>query len=233
MSMKTQGTQLYAIDPADDSILGVIAVTSIDGIDSQVDPIDVTPLEAMAREFEAGLKSPGAATFGINVDPRIPSHLRLHRLKTAGTTLQWAIGFSDGLNTAPTVIADQGIGTMLIENGGSGYTTAPTVSFVGGGGSGAAATATVADGKVTGFEITNKGSGYTSSPTIILTSEDGSGAIVKAIPSLVLPTKRTWIAFRGFMTAYPFTFGQNDVVKSTIGIQVSGDPDLVPAAVTP
>lgn len=30
MSMKTQGTQLYAIDPADDSILGVIAVTSIE-----------------------------------------------------------------------------------------------------------------------------------------------------------------------------------------------------------
>lgn len=233
MSMKTQGTQLYAIDPADDSVLSVTAVTTIDGIDSPVDSIETTPLEALTREFESGLKSPGAATFGINVDTRTKSHLRLHRLKTAGTTLQWAIGFSDGLDTAPTAIADQGIGTIIIEEGGSGYTTAPTVTFVGGGGSGATATATVADGKVTGFEMTEAGSGYTSNPTVILTSEAGSGAIAKAIPSLVLPANRTWIAFRGFMTAYPFSFNQNDVVKSIIGIQVSGDPILVPAAVTP
>ena len=157
MSMKTQGTQLYAIDPADDSILGVIAVTSIDGIDSPVDPIETTPLEAMAREFVAGLKSPGAATFGINIDPRIPSHLRLHQIKTAGTTIKWAIGFSDAVGTPPTVTTKE----------------------------------------------------------------------------FTLPTTRTWITFEGFMTAYPFTFAQNDVVKSTIGIQVSGDPILAPAAVTP
>lgn len=157
MSMKTQGTQLYALDPADDSVLAVIAVTSIDGIDSPVDPIETTPLEADAREFVAGLKSPGAATFGINVDPKHEAHLRLHQLKTAGTTLKWALGWSDAKNVPPTV--------------------------------------------------TSK--------------------------AFVLPTSRTWITFEGFMTAYPFAFAQNDVVKSTIGIQVSGDPVLTPASTTP
>lgn len=157
MSMKTQGTQLYALDPADDSVLSVIAVTSIDGIDSPVDPIETTPLEADAREFVAGLKSPGAATFGINVDPKQPGHLRLHQLKTAGTTIKWALGWSDAKGTPPTVTAKD----------------------------------------------------------------------------FVLPTTRTWITFDGFMTAYPFAFAQNDVVKSTIGIQVSGDPVLIPASTTP
>lgn len=152
MSMKTQGTQLYAIDPEDDSVLVITAVTSIDGIDSAVDSIETTPLEALAREFVSGLKSPGAATFGINVDPKNPSHLRLHQLKTAGTTLKWALGWSDAVGTPPTFLADD----------------------------------------------------------------------------FVLPPTRTWITFEGFMTAYPFGFTQNDVVKSTVGIQVSGDPILVP-----
>jgi hypothetical protein len=154
MSMKTQGTQLYAIDPADDSILAIVAVTSIDGIDSAVDSIETTPLEALAREFVSGLKSPGAASFGINADPSKPSHLRLHQLKTAGTALKWALGWSDAVGTAPTV-----------------------------------------------------------------TAKDS-----------VLPPTRTWITFEGFMTAYPFAFAQNDVVKSTVGIQISGDPILVPKA---
>jgi hypothetical protein len=46
---------------------------------------------------------------------------------------------------------------------GSGYTTAPTVTFSGGGGSGASATATLS---VSGVTITNGGSGYTTAPTV-------------------------------------------------------------------
>lgn len=59
---------------------------------------------------------------------------------------------------------------------GSGYTSAPTVSFSGGGGSGAAATATISGGAVTGATITNAGSGYTSPPTVSLSGGGGSGA---------------------------------------------------------
>ena len=51
----------------------------------------------------------------------------------------------------------------------SGYTTAPTVTFSGGGGTGASATATIdASGQVTGITITNGGSGYTSAPTVTI-----------------------------------------------------------------
>lgn len=65
-------------------------------------------------------------------------------------------------------------------SGGSGYTSAPSVSFSGGGGFGASATATVSGGKVTGISITNAGSGYTSLPTISFSGGGGSGATAAA-----------------------------------------------------
>jgi len=68
-----------------------------------------------------------------------------------------------------------------ITNGGSGYTSAPTVSFSGGGGSGAAATADVSGGAVTAITMTNPGSGYTTLPTISFSGGGGIDAAAEAI----------------------------------------------------
>jgi hypothetical protein len=106
MAKKTQGTDLYAIDPADDSLLVVGCVTSIDGIDTALDQIETTCLSDTTRTYESGLATPGAATFGINTDPSDPSHVRLHQLKVAGTVLKWAIGWSD--STVPPTIDSAG-----------------------------------------------------------------------------------------------------------------------------
>jgi hypothetical protein len=54
-------------------------------------------------------------------------------------------------------------------NAGSGYTVAPNVVFIGGGGSGAAATSVIRDGLVGIVTITSGGSGYTTSPTVTFT----------------------------------------------------------------
>jgi hypothetical protein len=43
------------------------------------------------------------------------------------------------------------------------------------------------------------------------------------------PGGRSWIRFEGFMNSFPFSFQQNASVQSTVGIQVSGEPTLVPA----
>ncbi len=69
-----------------------------------------------------------------------------------------------------------------VGNGGSGYTSAPTVVFnnTGTNGTGAAATATVSGGKVTAVTLTNAGSGYTSPPTISFSGGKGSGATATA-----------------------------------------------------
>lgn len=57
------------------------------------------------------------------------------------------------------------VGVMVTE-GGSGYSTAPVVQLVGGGGSGATAVATVVNGVVTAITIRNPGTGYTSAPAV-------------------------------------------------------------------
>lgn len=150
MAIETQGTNLYTIDPADDSLILVGCVTSIDGIDTSVEQIETTCLDDLARTYISGLSTPGTATFAINFDPRDSTHKRLHELKVAGSSLVWAVGFSDG--TAP-----------------------PTV--------------------------------------------DSGG-------TFDLDTGRSWIRFDGFMNSYPFNFEQNSVVQSSIGIQISGEPQL-------
>lgn len=71
--------------------------------------------------------------------------------------------------------------SITITNPGSGYTTAPSITFSGGNGSGAAATASVANGQVIGITITNRGSGYSSAPIVIIT---GTGIGAQATATL-------------------------------------------------
>ncbi|WP_156173276.1 hypothetical protein [Chryseobacterium gallinarum] len=75
--------------------------------------------------------------------------------------------------TATATISGGAVTGITISNGGSGYTSAPTVNFYGGGsiingGSKARATATISNGSVTGIIINNGGSGYTTAPTVTL-----------------------------------------------------------------
>lgn len=151
-AIKTQGTDLYAIDPDDGAILDVGCITSISGVDTSIEQVETTCLNDSARSYIAGLGTPGTATFGIQTDPQDPVHVRLLELKNAGTTLQWAIGWSDG-DAAPTVGVDD---------------------------------------------------------------------------DFDLPETRSWLTFEGYMNSFPFEFDLNSVVTSNIGIQVSGDPVLVP-----
>jgi hypothetical protein len=65
--------------------------------------------------------------------------------------------------------------SITISSGGTGYTSAPTVTLTGDG-TGATATAFIdGSGVVNSIEITNPGSGYTSAPAVVFAG-DGSGA---------------------------------------------------------
>lgn len=62
-------------------------------------------------------------------------------------------------------------------SGGGAYASAPGVSLYGGGGTGATATTTIVDGRVTAINVTNGGSGYLVAPTVfIATSSTGVSA---------------------------------------------------------
>jgi hypothetical protein len=69
------------------------------------------------------------------------------------------------------------VALVQVTNGGSGYTSIPTVSFTGGSGSGATATATVLSGAVVGVTVTEGGLGYTTAPSVVFTGGGGSGAV--------------------------------------------------------
>lgn len=72
---------------------------------------------------------------------------------------------------------DNQVRNVSVGTGGTGYTSAPTVSFSGGGGTGATATATIdSNGAVNGVAVTAGGTGYTSAPTVSFSGGGGSGA---------------------------------------------------------
>jgi hypothetical protein len=80
------------------------------------------------------------------------------------------------------VASDKIQGVELI-NSGYGYTSAPSVAFIGGGGVGAAATTEIADGVLGIITITNGGSGYTSPPLVTISSP-GIGTTALAVASV-------------------------------------------------
>jgi hypothetical protein len=103
--------------------------------------------------------------------------------RRAAEHLQGTAGVVNPLETQ--IAFPSGLGDYVITDGGSGYLTPPTVTFVNSGsfrGSGAIATATVeainpsaippTDGSVIGFTITNVGSGYTTIPKVVLTGNE-------------------------------------------------------------
>ena len=87
---------------------------------------------------------------------------------------------TDGLQWAVQNAAVGGQITQIkVVNGGSGYTSAPTVT-IDGDGSSAAATAFVSGGQVTKLEMSNRGSGYQFA-SISFTGGGGSGASARAV----------------------------------------------------
>jgi FtsP/CotA-like multicopper oxidase with cupredoxin domain len=99
----------------------------------------------------------------------------------------------------------------------------------GGGGTGAAATASVAGGAVTGFSITSPGSGYTSAPGVYITGGGGSGAAAiatvagGAVTGIVVTFGGT-----GYTSAPTVTIGNTGEVKMVPAVRTAGFPDTWP-----
>jgi hypothetical protein len=100
--------------------------------------------------------------------------------------IQWGINPQEGLLQAGRLakltlqLSGNGGGrvdSVIIENGGSGYSNNTSVTFglPGGDGVPATGTAIIVGGQITGVNITNPGSGYTSAPTITFTDNGGTG----------------------------------------------------------
>jgi hypothetical protein len=143
-----------------------------------------------------------------------------------------------GYASAPTISLATGIGlkTASLTAVGSGYTSVPTVVFAGGGGTGAAATVTVANGSVNSITITNAGSNYTSAPTLSFTGGGGTGAAASvtigtaatATATIGSGGTATAIVSGGVLTGFSITnLGSGYVGSPTVNL--TGGTPLIPA----
>jgi hypothetical protein len=122
---------------------------------------------------------------------------------------------------------DMLVGSVMVTNGGSGYTSPPAVVFFGGGGNPqATAHATISGGVVTSVVIDSAGSDYTDSAHIAFSAGTGSGATAIAI--LVDDPLRS-LADVGI----PTQFQTNQVTLVEQGIEGNNWVDYTPLAGQP
>lgn len=81
-------------------------------------------------------------------------------------TLEWHDSVDTLRAEGTSFLVATTLDTITVNDGGSGYGVAPTVSIDGGGGTGAEATAVLSGTSVITINVTNPGSGYTTRPTI-------------------------------------------------------------------
>lgn len=71
-----------------------------------------------------------------------------------------------------------------IISGGAGFTSLPTITISGGGGTGASFTPVVLDGQIIDVDLVSRGINYTSTPTVTVTGGGGVGANLQAVLNL-------------------------------------------------
>lgn len=91
------------------------------------------------------------------------------------------------LNTVYDMYDDEYTNEIIgidIVSGGVGFTSLPTITITGGGGTGAAYTAVVFEGQIIGTEVVSRGMGYTTTPTVTVTGGGGVATDLRAVLNL-------------------------------------------------
>lgn len=133
---------------------------------------EVKPYRTKIRNFTSryqNIESTNTSMFDFDLPPRYNSNTNtIQPVKLGDNEIDlqpWNTWFNNyKFEITEIVVTDQG----------STYTSAPTVVFSGGGGTGAKAKAFISSGKVTKVVLENSGSGYTSAPTIELVGGVGT-----------------------------------------------------------
>lgn len=104
MSKLTQGTEVYFIDPDDESVIKIESVTNFNPGGAPADQIETTDFDSDVKTYKKGLRTPGQASGTIHADPTKESHVRLHELseEDVDRNVKFVIGWSDG-TAEPTV----------------------------------------------------------------------------------------------------------------------------------
>ena len=209
------------IDDIDDVLVGgELTGETEDGISTLIGPSQTLTLvgtgvtaTAVISLFNGGIQNFVVSNRGSNYSslPRVA----ISSAPSTGTTGIGTAVFIGGIRVCTDNLnpALKSVQQVDIINPGAGYTTPPSVQFIGGGGAGAAATAVINTGVVGLATITNAGAGYTVNPTITISGVSTVSAAATAIVSAA-----------GTISAIHFTnSGAGYTVAPTITI---ANPDL-------
>jgi hypothetical protein len=163
---------------------GVIGTTAADGTYSVTVPAAIDGLPIVLEYSDVALNRLRFDDVNdVNSSNRTLSERTIYGPGAAPTVIPnpasaTLVGFSAGSGAVATSeISPAGtVENVTVTEGGSNWTGTPAIEIVGGGGTGATATATVTGGVLTGITVTNKGSGYTDPFSLGVIIRSGSGA---------------------------------------------------------
>lgn len=100
MARRTQGTEVWVVCPhkTETGKFELLQVTGAlnfkAGEDSQ-EKHDTTPLEEEnGKTYLSGISDTGQSSFDLNLDPKIPAHVRLYELSKKNDNLTWIVGWA-------------------------------------------------------------------------------------------------------------------------------------------
>jgi hypothetical protein len=130
-------------------------------------------LKVKSVDSQGGLSAVEFVKYGIGYDTDFTSTL----LASAGQAVTGLGQTALSINTI-----NSGVTSIQITNGGTGYTTTPTVALSGGGFTSQATIGQViiVGGVITEIKIQNPGSGYETAPDVIIVGGNGTGAVANA-----------------------------------------------------
>lgn len=159
-------------------------------VKTKTDQIMANPgKELSSLNFESMLGGPLIAVVNAQAQAAMSSVEFIQKVGFTEDKEPIYVAFKYPKEVVPYQAGDIGtLASITVSSGGSAYTSAPSVTITGGGGSGATAIATVTSGAVSSIEVSESGAGYTSAPTITIEGGEGTGATATATTGTTEPT---------------------------------------------
>jgi FtsP/CotA-like multicopper oxidase with cupredoxin domain/fibronectin type 3 domain-containing protein len=172
-------------------------------------PFNVATLEAeLPAAYGAGSEKPVVGQVAYNQSFGTHYHDNWAKIRTGS-------GQQPDFIWTPTD-TPQALTSVQVTDGGVGYIQAPDVVISGGGGSGATATASIANGRVTAVTLTNPGSGYTSAPFVTFKSKQ-SGGLGATASVYTSATQRKTVQNKAIQELFDPNYGR---MNATLGVEL-------------
>ena len=156
--------------------------TDIAAIDTQVDDVGyVVDLQLIGigrtAQAQAVINTGSISEIFLNNDGSGFSSAPIVSISTSPSGLSGSTATAVAFTTSRANVTS--IEKILITNAGYGYTEAPTITFTGGGGTGAAATCSIntSSSGVIKYIVTDGGIGFGTAPTVTVSGGGGTGAV--------------------------------------------------------